>query len=214
VHEVSLDGFRIARYPVTVGQYKQFVDDDGYMDRRWWEAGGFGQFPAPDDWEQQVEYPSRPVVSVSWWEAMAYCAWARCRLPTEAEWERAARGTEARRYPWGIDEPDAARTNYGGNMGHPTPVGIYPLDVTPDSVLDMGGNVWEWCLDGGAEYKAQSVINPTGGPGRLLVVRCQVLPRGAPQQVRAAVPGRVPGLSPRRVPLSQSSQAPAAEPGA
>ncbi len=105
-HEVSLDAYRIARYPVTVGQYREFIQDDGYQDASCWTAGGFGEFTEPEGWEQQQEFPSRPVVGVSWFEAAAFCQWADCRLPTEAEWERAARGTTARKYPWG----DEART--------------------------------------------------------------------------------------------------------
>ena len=76
VHEVFLNGFRIARFLLTVGQYKQFLDDDGYTDSRWWLSGGFGHFSEPQKWEEQIQYPSRPVVGVSWWEATAFCAWA------------------------------------------------------------------------------------------------------------------------------------------
>ena len=85
---------------------------------RWWVAGGFGEWRTPEDWDEQLQFPSRPVVGVSWFEAAAYCAWAGCRLPTEAEWERAARGTERTRYPWGSEPPDSERLNYDGNVGH------------------------------------------------------------------------------------------------
>jgi hypothetical protein len=102
-HEVRLNAYRIARYPVTVGQYEQFVRDDGYAEEKWWDAGGFGDFATPEGWDEQVVYPARPVVGLSWFEAAAFCAWARVRLPTEAEWERAARGTVGRKYPWGDD---------------------------------------------------------------------------------------------------------------
>jgi formylglycine-generating enzyme required for sulfatase activity len=71
VHRVSLDAYRIARYPMTVGQYQQFIDDEGYQDVRWWHAGGFGEFSKPEDWDDQRVYPSRPVVGVSWSEAAA-----------------------------------------------------------------------------------------------------------------------------------------------
>ena len=73
VHRVYLDAYRIARYPVTVEQYRKFVEDDGYQEKGCWDAGGFGDFTGPDQWEDQLQYPSRPVVSVSWFEAAAYC---------------------------------------------------------------------------------------------------------------------------------------------
>lgn len=169
VHEVYLDEFRIARYPVTVGQYRQFIDDEGYEDERWWTAGGFRGFSAPDAWDSQLQYPSRPVVGVSWWEAAAFCAWAGVRLPSEAEWERAAGGTEGRKYPWGDEPIDEKRANFASgpsqpNVGHPTPVGIYPPGNTRDEICDMAGNVWEWCEDWFGEYPPGSVSNPHGPP--------------------------------------------------
>jgi len=147
VYEVPLDAFRIARYPITVSQYNLFVEDEGYQRKSCWETGGLGQFSEPEDWGDQLPYASRPVVGVSWFEAMAYCRWAGVRLLTEAEWERAARGMTGRKYPWGDEEPDETRTNFEHNVGHPTPVGIFPLDTTVEGILDMGGNVWEWCHD-------------------------------------------------------------------
>ena len=161
VHEVSLDGYRIARYPITVGQYEHFLNDEGYQCPRGWGSGGFGEYTKPEDWEEQIEYPSRPVVSVSWWEAAAFCAWSGYRLPTEAEWEFAARGTEGRKYPWGNEKPDASRMN-NYNVGHVTPVGIFPGDLTLEGVLDRGGNVREWCWDGYERYRGESVKNPRG----------------------------------------------------
>jgi formylglycine-generating enzyme required for sulfatase activity len=162
-HAVSLDAFSIARYPVTVGQYQRFIADDGYGEERWWTAGGFGQFTAPEEWDQQVPNPARPVVGVSWLEAAAFCAWADCRLPTEAEWERAARGTEARKYPWGGEPAEPERLNFSeSGIDHPTPVGIYPRGATREGLCDLAGNVWEWCADWYGDYTGKAVRNPHG----------------------------------------------------
>jgi formylglycine-generating enzyme required for sulfatase activity len=104
--------------------------------------------------------PDLPMTNVSWHEARSYCAFARGRLPTEAEWEKAARGSDGREFPWG-DEPDCTRGNWGNfegegpcaqsdqgrNPGHPVPVGSYPRGASPYGVLDLAGNVWEWVED-------------------------------------------------------------------
>jgi formylglycine-generating enzyme required for sulfatase activity len=145
VHEVYLKEYQIGRYPVTVEEYRRFVEDEN--GERWWAAGGFGKTKGPHGWDDQVLHPNRPVVNVSWYEAAAYCAWAGVRLPTEAEWERAARGKDGRKYPWGEDEPDSERAHYGGKVGHPTPVGLYPRGATPEGIQDLAGNVWEWVAD-------------------------------------------------------------------
>jgi len=91
-------------------------------------------------------------VSVSWFEASAYCAWKGGRLPTEAEWERAARGPAGNRYPWGDGPPlDSSRANY--EVQHPTPVGVYPKGNSTEGLCDMLGNVFEWCSDWYGPYE-------------------------------------------------------------
>jgi hypothetical protein len=143
----SLMPFQIARYPVTVEEYRQFVTDEGYQNQRWWQADGFSENTEPRGWDEQSQHPSRPVTGVSWYEASAYCAWDGVRLPTEAEWGRAARGLEGREYPWGNEPPDERRANFDMKVGQPTPVGLYPAGATPEGVADMAGNVWEWVED-------------------------------------------------------------------
>jgi hypothetical protein len=142
-----LKPFQIGRYPVTVEEFRQFVEDEGYQNERWWRAGGFGQDTEPAGWDEQVQHPNRPVTGVSWYAASAYCAWDRARLPSEAEWELASRGLEGREYPWGQEEPDEKRANFDRKVGNPTPVGLYPAGATPEGVADMAGNVWEWTED-------------------------------------------------------------------
>lgn len=87
------------------------------------------------------------MTGASWYEASAYSAWDHARLPSDAEWERAVRGIERREYPWGKQEPDEKRANFGMKVGSPTPVGLYPAGATPEGVADMAGNVWEWVED-------------------------------------------------------------------
>ena len=191
-HWVEVDTFHFGRYPVTVQEYAVFIEDDGYAESRWWLPKEFGRRQQPEDWQKQVEHQNRPVVGVSWFEAMAYCLWLTdrlrrlgqlkptesIRLPTEAEWEWAARGNTPRRYPWGDAEPKAERLNFNSQVGSPTPVGVYPLGATPEGVLDLAGNVLEWCADGydGGYYQAchsqGTVKNPTGpDTGAARVVR-------------------------------------------
>jgi formylglycine-generating enzyme required for sulfatase activity len=151
VHKVTLRGFRIGRFPVTVQEFGAFL------------AGGNGKLTEPEDWERQKQYPNRPVVGVSWFEAAAYCSWKGGRLPTEAEWERAARGPAGSRYPWGDKPPlDTSRANYNMVVGHPTPVGLFPKGNSSEGLCDMLGNVWEWCEDWFGSYEAGSQENPTG----------------------------------------------------
>ena len=126
---VDIGGFRIGRFPVTVCEYGKYL-----------ETGA----EAPPDWEDQSQHPGRPVVRVTWHQAQGYCAWAGCTLPTEEQWEVAARGIEGRIFPWGWEEPDEYRANFDSKVGEPTPVGMFPDGDTPEGVADMAGNVWEW----------------------------------------------------------------------
>jgi formylglycine-generating enzyme required for sulfatase activity len=144
VHAVRIEAFEIGRYPVTVAEFKAFKDAGGYLDPAYWRAGGFRKTSEPTQWQRQLESRNRPVVGVSWFEAMAYAAWAEWRLPTEAEWEYAARGREGRRYPWGGAAPDESRANHRELLQSPSPVGLFPAGATPEGICDLAGNVWEW----------------------------------------------------------------------
>ena len=181
VHQVELSPFYISKYPVTVGQYGRFIEDGGYKEKCYWKEGRFGRFEKPDKWEEQQQYPSHPVIYVGWYEAAAYAAWAGGRLPTEAEWERVARGParEYRKYPWGNEEPTGETANfYRSGIGKVSSVGIFPQSCSPEGVIDMAGNVWEWCGDWYSEdyYRAcarEGVVKGPLGPenGKYRVLR-------------------------------------------
>jgi formylglycine-generating enzyme required for sulfatase activity len=152
VQSVYLDGYWIDRHEVTNAQYARCV-----------AAGECDPHFAPISatrlkYYGQPEFDTFPVIYVNWYEAAAYCEWAGRRLPTEAEWEKAARGTDGREFPWGNEPVDATRANfcdvgcprtYANKMqddGYPdtAPVGSFPAGASPYGVLDMAGNVWEW----------------------------------------------------------------------
>ncbi len=164
VHQVEISPFLVGRYPVTVLEFGRFGSAGGYCEEQHWAAGGYGQFTEPGNWQQQLRFPNRPVVEVSWYEAAAYCRWATGRLPTEAEWECAARsGRDGVRYPWGNEDPDEFRANSAHwPAGHVTPVGLYPWGATPAGVDDLAGNVWEWVQDWSGGYSIRDRKNPAG----------------------------------------------------
>ena len=140
-HPVLVIDFRISKYPITNSQYSQFVEASNHK--------------APGHWQGQkppLELRNHPVVNVSWRDAVAYCQWLsqekgrEYRLPTEAEWEKAARGENGLIYPWGNDfDPNKCNMIETG-IGGTSPTGIFPNGVSPFGCLDMSGNVWEWCL--------------------------------------------------------------------
>lgn len=134
-HKVYLDGYFIDRLEVTNNQYRQFMQATGGAAPI---ASGFKA------WEPWFE-ATLPVPGISWFDARDYCGWVGLRLPTEAEWEKAARGTDARGYPWGNDPQGCL--NCRQDEGPPVPVGTRPTDISPYGVLDMGFNVKEWVAD-------------------------------------------------------------------
>jgi formylglycine-generating enzyme required for sulfatase activity len=144
----------LRRYPVVNSQYALFMQDKGYENPQWWSTDGRQWLEAEN--ERQPRYwgngkwngPSQPVVGVSYWEAEAFAAWAGGRLPSEWEWEAAARGPEGLQYPWGDDWIDEICNTREAGLGVTSPVGIFPRSRSKAFGLeDMAGNVWEWCSD-------------------------------------------------------------------
>lgn len=132
--EVFVKPFWIDKYPVTVAQYTEFIAATGAPEPRFWR-------------DPQFNGPDQPVVGVTWNEAMAYAEWAGKDLPTEAQWEFAARGKENRPYPWGSLPPGSTRANFGEYLGMSSIVTMHEDGATPDKVEDLAGNVYEWTKD-------------------------------------------------------------------
>jgi formylglycine-generating enzyme required for sulfatase activity len=141
----------IDQYPVTNQKYGEFVLGGGYEKQQYWSSDGWqwktnGDVAAPEFWNDGTwNKPDHPVVGVSYFEAEAYATWAGKRLPTEQEWEKAARGEDGREYPWGKEFDKDRCNNQKSDIGHTTPVTQYPNGVSPYGCYDMVGNVWEWC---------------------------------------------------------------------
>ncbi len=151
IRSVYLDGYWIGKYEVTFDQFDKFCKEQKIIE------------PDDEGWGRD----QRPVINISWEDAMAYCQWlskrigCNFRLPIEAEWEKAARGTDGRLYPWGNSPPSGNKANFAANIPnfdrrnntidqkskYATPIGSYPEGSSPYGAMDMAGNVYEWCLD-------------------------------------------------------------------
>ena len=179
--QVYLKAYYIDRCEVTNARFREFVEATGYLsaaeqegqpereDRIDW------RHPEGPEWDISTRL-DHPVVYVNWDDARAYCEWQEKRLPTEAEWEKSARGSDARTWPWG-NTFDARRANMWGDADgyeKTAPVGSFPAGASPGGALDMAGNVWEWCADWYARdyYASGAEKNPPGPEeGRYKVLR-------------------------------------------
>ena len=165
IHQVTLSAYYIDVNEVTVAQYVAFLNSGGKdthyisdMSDPFCEITKIGE----GNYSVASGKGNFPIVYVNWEDAKAYCEWAGKRLPTEAEWEYAARGMDGWTYPWG-EGIDNTKANYDSNVGTTTtPVGTYPTGASPFGCLDMAGNVWEWVSDWRAAYSSTPQINPTG----------------------------------------------------
>jgi iron(II)-dependent oxidoreductase len=180
-HTVTLHSFAIDRVPVTNAQFAEFLENSG-------PTGPLGEKLYDQDdpdarihrhgnrWRADPSAEEHPVVEASWAGALAYCQWRNARLPTEVEWEKAARGKDGRRYPWGNDPPDKRRARFAAGWHDTAPVDAHPAGASPYGVLDMAGNVWEWVssayrpypyrADDGREDPAPGPVRATRGGGQ------------------------------------------------
>lgn len=178
VHTVELDAFYMAKFEVTNAEWRKFRDDPGYDNPKFWPEGRVMPKDQIPYWTQPNNHggatpnsDNYPVIGVNWDGATAYCNWLSAksgkhyRLPTEAEWEKAARGTDQRRFPWG-NVIDYDHANYAGKQKFDTgmEVGSFPKGASPYGVMDMAGNMMEWCQDWYSRdyYQLSPKKNPKG----------------------------------------------------
>jgi len=188
-HRVTLDAYEMAVFPITNALFAHFIAAGGYANPDLWEealAAGDWKDGKVKDWlggqwyelprywhDSRVNNPAQPVVGVNWYEAAAYCRWLTAtladgctyRLPTEAEWERAARGPGGWDYPWGNDWREGACNSKEAGLGATSPVGLFRSGASAEGIEDLAGNVWEWCADGYGPYSEREQRNPTGADG-------------------------------------------------
>jgi len=221
-HTVYLNGYWIGKYPVTVGQFRVFVKETGYItdsekgEGSWIEAGGKIRYDVSWSAPNFKQEDSHPVICVSWNDATAYIKWISLKtgidfsLPTEAQWERAARGTDQRTYPWGNQAPDGSYANFAdvnyrkrfGEEGRKSDANIddgyaqtspgdaYPKGQSPYSVFDMAGNTIDWLYDWyDLEYYSKSPVNNPIGPVRNIKRKKHNIPGGWASNLQRCIRG-------------------------
>ena len=201
-HQVNVGEFFIDRTPVTNAQFAQFLNAKGTQaadGQRWYDIDDNDAriHRRGDKWTADAGSENHPVVEASWYGAVAYCAWLGKRLPTEAEWEKAARGTDGRKYPWGNEMPDRSRAHFGAGWNDLRPVGGLPKGASPYGILDLAGNGWEWVSSAYLPYP----YNPNDGREDLTRLQVRVTRGGghdsSPDELTTTQRGRQVSRNPR-----------------
>jgi formylglycine-generating enzyme required for sulfatase activity len=148
-HSVELRAFKIDRLPVTNAQFAEFLNARGTHNKQGERLYDFDDGDARihqrgSQWQADAAYANHPAVEPTWAGARDYCAWRGKRLPAEAEWEKAARGTDRRRFPWGNNTPERKHAQFGARFNETAPADAFPAGASPYGALDMAGNTWEW----------------------------------------------------------------------
>jgi len=179
-HRVQIEEFLIDRAQVTNAQFARFLNARGGRapdGQTWYDQNDNDAriHMRGNQWTADAGHEDHPVVEASWYGALEYCRWLGKRLPTEAEWEKAARGTDGRKYPWGNEPPDESRAHFARGWNELKPVGSFLKGASPYGVLDMAGNGWEWVssaylpypyvADDGREDLRRDAVRGTRGGG-------------------------------------------------